>query len=110
MNHPFYLYTFHRGVPLEEVEHSLLLATLATEAVYGRSRVRLDASFILDEEERACLVDGSTRVGNHIAQVFTEFLTREFGEDAFAVERVAAEEEECVAKRNKGASPGRMIH
>ena len=38
----------------------------------------------------ACVVDAATDVGRAIARIFTGFLTREFGEKAFKVERIAA--------------------
>lgn len=83
-----YRYNFSDDVPFRDVEESLLLAVLATESLHGRSLVRLDASFCLDESRRACVVDAGTEVGRHIARIFTGFLTREFGEEAFKVERV----------------------
>jgi len=36
-------------------------------------------------------VDAATDVGRAIARIFTGFLTREFGEEAFKVERVESE-------------------
>ncbi len=62
---------FSDDVPLRDVEESLLLAVLATESLHGRSLVRLDASFCLDEKKRACAVDAGTEVGRHIARIFT---------------------------------------
>ncbi len=82
-----YRYRFKEDVSLGEVEESLMLAVLATESVFGRSRVHLDASFCLNKEKRACEVDASTEVGRNIARIFTGFLSREFGEEAFRVER-----------------------
>lgn len=88
MKRDIYRYNFSDDVPFRDVEESLLLAVLATESLHGRSLVRLDASFCLDEKKRACVVDAGTEVGRHIARIFTGFLTREFGEEAFKVERV----------------------
>jgi hypothetical protein len=67
-----------------------MLAVLSAEGIHGRARVRLDAAFYLDEKKRACVVDAATPVGQTVAQIFTGLLTREFGEDAFTVERLAA--------------------
>ncbi len=88
MSKTVYKYQFNRKTPLKEVEESLLLAVLAVETLYGRSLVRLDASFLLDKAKRSCVIDAGTKVGSRIACIFTGFLTREFGEDAFRVERV----------------------
>ncbi|MBI5787823.1 MAG: hypothetical protein HZA78_03075 [Candidatus Schekmanbacteria bacterium] len=88
MSQTVYRYNFNEKIPLQEVEDSLMLAVLAIECLHGRSLVRLDASFSLDKGKRTCVVDAGTEVGGHIASVFTGFLTREFGEDTFRVERV----------------------
>ena len=53
MNRELYRYNFAATVPLGDVEKSLLLAVLATESLHGRSLVRLDASFCLDNDKRS---------------------------------------------------------
>ena len=90
MNRDLYRYHFKATVPLRDVEASLLLAVLATESLHGRALVRLDASFCLNTHKRSCVLDAATDVGRAIARIFTGFLTREFGEEAFKVERIAA--------------------
>jgi hypothetical protein len=82
-----YRYTFQDEMRMTDVKESLLLATMAAESLHGRSRVHLDASFNLDEAGRTCVIDAGTEVGQDIARIFTGYLTREFGEDAFQVER-----------------------
>ncbi len=104
MNRELYRYNFNSNVPLQEVEESLLLAVLATESLHGRSQVRLDASFCLDTGKRSCVVDAATDVGRAIASIFTGFLTREFGEEAFKVERIAAESPIWPAMSATGAA------
>ena len=89
MNRELYRYNCAATVPMRDVEQSLLLAVLATECLHGRSLVRLDASFCLDNDKRSCVVDAATEVGRAIARIFTGFITREFGERAFKVERIA---------------------
>jgi hypothetical protein len=83
-----YSFRFNDGVSLSEIEDSLLLSVFAVESLYGRSRIKLDASFCLEKKKRACVVDASTEIGCHIARIFTGFLICEFGEDAFKVERL----------------------
>ena len=87
-----YRYSFGPPVDLAEVEDSLLLAVCAAEGVHGQAQVRMDGAFLLEEATRACVVDATTPVGETIARIFTRFLAREFGEDAFTVERVASNE------------------
>ena len=88
MNYDIYKYEFSFKVPIDEVERSLALSVLTTESLHGRTRVRLDASFYLDKEKHSCVVDAGTEVGRHIASIFTGYLTREFGENAFRVKRI----------------------
>lgn len=90
MSQDVYRYSFDEKTSLPEVRDSLMLAVLSAEGIHGRARVRLDAAFYLDEKKRACVVDAATPVGQTIAQIFTGLLTREFGEDAFTVERLTA--------------------
>ena len=87
-----YRYGFQPHVPREEIEASLLLALLATESLHGESQVRLDAAYYLDPEQRGCVIEAGTPVGRDINRLFVGFLRREFGEDAFTVERVAQHE------------------
>jgi hypothetical protein len=88
MSHDVYRYTFDEKTPIAEVHDSLFLAVFSAEGLHGRVQVRLDAAFCLDEKKRACVVDAATPVGQAIARIFTGLLTRQFGEDAFTVERV----------------------
>ena len=73
---------------MEEIEASLVLAVMATESLHGESQVRLDASDYLDPTARACVIDAGTAVGRDFNRLFVGFVRREFGEDAFRVERV----------------------
>lgn len=83
-----YRYTFQPDVPLEDIEASLLLAVFATESLHGEAQVRLDAAHFLERGSRACVIDGGTPVGRDFNRLFVGFMRREFGEDAFKVERV----------------------
>ena len=89
MNRDIYRYEFSRDIPLQKVEEPLALSGLPAESLHGRAQVRLDASFSLDKEKRACIVDAGTEVGCHIARIFTGYLTQEFGEGAFSVRRLS---------------------
>ena len=104
MSRDIYRYRFERDVPMKEARESLLLAVLATESLHGRSLVRLDASFCLEEKKRTCVVDAGTEVGRHIARIFTGFITREFGEEAFRVERLGQSGEQERKLQATGAA------
>ena len=88
MSAEVYRYTFASSVPFEEVESSLVLAIMATESLHGQSQVRLDAAHAIKSEKRSCAIDASTPVGRDLNRLFIGFVSREFGPDAFAVERV----------------------
>lgn len=89
MTKELYRYVFSEEAAIEEVEASLLLSVLATESLHGESQTRLDAAHYLDAAKRACVIDASTPVGRDLNRLFTGFIGREFGPDAFSVERVA---------------------
>lgn len=83
-----YCYVFSESIPVGEIEASLLRAVWSCEALHGEAQVRLDAAHYLDVDQRACAIDAGTLVGRDINRLFVGFLRREFGEDAFTVERV----------------------
>ena len=87
MNRSVYRYEFSDDVSLEMVEEALLLSVVAVESLHGRSALRLCTSFYLDKKHRACVIERDTVVGQHIARVFTGYLTQEIGEEAFRVTR-----------------------
>jgi hypothetical protein len=87
-----YRYRFGPQVPLEQAEETLLLALYGAEGLHGAARVRLEAGYTLDPKARVFVVEGTTAAAEAVARIFTGFLGREFGEDAFQVERIVAEE------------------
>src|SRR5689334_17338467 len=103
MSPELYRYTFTPDVPVEEVESTLLLALLAVEALYGEVQTRLDAAHFFDSDQRACVIDAGTAVGRDVNRLFVGFVRREFGEDAFRVERVHTIS--CQEPQTAGAAP-----
>lgn len=89
MHTSVYRFSFSRGIDLAEAEATLHLAILAAEGLFGEARVRMEASYHMDAPRAALLVDGGTPVGDAVVRIFTTFVTREFGADAFAVRRVS---------------------
>ena len=87
MSNESYRYGFNNDVPMDQVEETLLLSTLAVESLQGRSGIRLDAEFQLEKEKRTCRISSTTEAGRQLARIFTGFLAREFGEQAFRVDR-----------------------
>jgi hypothetical protein len=91
MTREHYRYVFAPAIPLEEVEASLVLALFAVESLHGEAQAFLDAGHFLDADRRACVIDAGSEVGRDLNRVFTGFLRREFGPDAFTVERIDAD-------------------
>lgn len=80
-------FSFERHVPLAAAEMSLHLAMFAVEGLVGRVRVRMGASYVIDEMSHAIDIDGDKCVTQLVARVFAGLLMREFGEEAFRMER-----------------------
>lgn len=85
-------FSFSADVPLDEAEMTLQLATFAAEGLFGMARVRIDFGYHVDAARRAILVDGTTEVGATVVRVFVGLLLREFGDDAFRVERMPSQQ------------------
>jgi len=82
-----YRYLFKRHLSMDDVQDSLTLAVLGAEQLHGRAKIRLDGWWQLDRQRRVCVIDGSTSVGKDIAQLFSGYLSKEFGETSFTVRR-----------------------
>ncbi|OGR89737.1 MAG: hypothetical protein A2992_06475 [Elusimicrobia bacterium RIFCSPLOWO2_01_FULL_59_12] len=89
-----YRFSFKDDILAREIEDSLFWAVFNAESVFGKAKVRLDASFYFDRRKKVCVIDKATEVGQHIAQLFTSLATRKFGEEGFKVERVEEKEPE----------------
>jgi hypothetical protein len=83
-----YRYQFSANVPVADIESTWVLTVLSCECLYSEARVRLEATHSLDAERRMMVIDASTKVGRTINQVFAGLMLREFGNDAFSVERL----------------------
>jgi hypothetical protein len=88
MSREVYKYVFDGAVDMADIETSLLLAVFATESLHGEAQTRLDVAHYLDAAKRVCVIDAGTPVGRDLNRLFAGFISREFGADAFNVERV----------------------
>jgi hypothetical protein len=88
MSQPIYRYRFPEAAPMEEIEITFLMAVFGVESLHGEVQTCLDAEHLLDLEKRTCVIDASTPVGCDLNKLFAGYLRREFGEDAFSVERL----------------------
>lgn len=83
-------FKFKDGISSDLIESKIALAILAAEGVFGQAKVRLNATYIVSRNKAA--IDVSNDVGEHIAQVFTRFMSEEVGEHKFIVERVKSKD------------------
>lgn len=83
-----YSFSFAPEITDDEIASRLFLAAVNTENVFGGAAMRLDASFRFDKEARTCVIDGRTEIGRHMAKLFVSYLSKEFGDETFTVERI----------------------
>ena len=47
----------------------------------------MDGRYRFDKEQHLCEIDASTKVGADLAEIFTGYATREYGDDAVAIKQ-----------------------
>src|SRR5689334_7192426 len=92
MDNGVYKFTFRENIPAKDIEECLFWSGFNTESIFGKARFRLDGSFHFDRHRKFVVIDKSTDVGKHLAQIFTSVVSREFGEESFRIERLLATE------------------
>ena len=68
-----YKYEFQNDIDLRDIQDTLLLATLAAEALFGEAFVRMETSYSQDREARTLTVDAATSVGQVVNTIFTTY-------------------------------------
>ena len=81
-------FTFTKETKGELIEAAIASAIFSAECFFGKPRVRLSAAYYVSPEKPECVIDVSTDVGEHIAQVFTGMMINTLGEDKFQVRRI----------------------
>ena len=81
-------FAFPEGGEKEDVEADIALAIFTAECVYGRPRVRMEASYLVDDDGKSCVIDVGGESGEAAARVFTGLTAARVGEEAFSVKRV----------------------
>jgi len=82
-----YRFRFRSDIDLAEAESTLHLAIVAAEGLFGEAQTRMDVAYAVDPSITAVIVDASTEVGQAVSAIFTAFVLREFGRQAFDVRR-----------------------
>ncbi|HLF75990.1 MAG TPA: hypothetical protein VJB57_00730 [Dehalococcoidia bacterium] len=73
----------------DDVESDLALALFAAECVYGKPRVRMEASYLVAEDGRTCVVSTAGEAGEAAARIFAGLTSARVGEAAYSVKRLA---------------------
>jgi len=81
-------FTFPEGVDVRAVEGDMALAIFAAECVYGRPRVRMETSYLVDEGGKTCVVEVCGEAGETAARVFAGLTAARLGEDSYTVRRM----------------------
>jgi selenophosphate synthase len=80
----------------EAIEERIALAIVTAECVFGQAKVRLHAGYTAADNK--AVIDVSSDVGEHIAQVFTGLMIKHLGEESFTIERLPLKEKSEHAK------------
>lgn len=82
-------FSFKHHISRKTLEERIALAIVTAECVYGQAKVRLHAGYTAADGK--AVIDVSSDVGEHVAQVFTGLMIKLLGEDSFTLERIAKE-------------------
>ncbi len=85
-------FKFREHITHQFIEESIAQAIFNAECVFGKPRVRVSGvAYYIPDDGSCCLIDISTEVGEHIAQVFTGIMINTLGEEKFNVRRFERE-------------------
>ena len=84
-------FTFKKPITKDAVEEQMAFAITAAECSFGQAKVLLNAAYLASNNK--AVIDVTSPVGEHIAEVFTGLMAKKFGEDSFAVERIRTKDE-----------------
>lgn len=74
----------------ETLDADAALALFTAECVYGRPRVRLEATYALGADGASCEIEATGEAGEAAARVLAGLLTTRHGEDGYVVRRHTA--------------------
>lgn len=82
-------FKFPKGTKREFIEANIAEAIFNAECVFGKPRVRISGvAYYVADDSAQCIIDISTEIGEHIAQVFTGIMINALGEEKFQVRRM----------------------
>jgi hypothetical protein len=80
-------FEFRGEVDREAIETDVTLAIFASECVFGKPRIRLEASYLLDDEGKACVISTAGEAGEAAARRFAGLTAARVGEEGYSVRR-----------------------
>lgn len=86
--HAVLQFRFPQETDTERLEEDVALAIFAAECLYGRPRLRMEASYLVDAEGSACVMDVSGDAGEAAARIFAGLAAARFGEGGFSLKRL----------------------
>lgn len=81
-----------READQETVEADVALAIFAAECLHGRPRVRMEASYLVNDDG-GCVLQVNGEAGESVARVFAGLCAARFGEEAYLVQRIEPKSE-----------------
>jgi len=82
-------FKLNQNLSREQIEEHIAFAVVSAECTFGQAKVRLNAAYLASDNK--IVIDVSSPVGEHIAEIFTGLLIKNYGEQSFTVERVRHE-------------------
>lgn len=83
-------FEFDETVSKKDIEEKIALAIITAECTFGKPKVRLHAAYLAVNNK--AVIDVSSKVGEHIAELFTGLMARQVGEENFSVQRMRKRE------------------
>ena len=83
-------FIFKKKVSREFIEEQIAFAILSAECTFGAAKVRLNAAYLASDDK--VVIEVSSNVGEHIAEIFTGLMIKFVGETNFSVERIKGKE------------------
>nr|AJG38134.1 hypothetical protein [bacterium enrichment culture clone fosmid MGS-K1] len=86
-------FRFPEDTARELIEGGIAEAIFNAECLFGKPNVRVSGvAYYISGPPKAnqCVIDVSSEVGEHVAQVFTGIMLKTLGEDKFSVTRLEA--------------------
>jgi hypothetical protein len=93
-------FKFARRARRELIAAGIVSAIFNAECFFGKPKVRVSGvSYYLSDRGRHLMIDVSSEVGEHVAQIFTGIMINTLGEDKFQVKRVEGEPAPAIRNR-----------